>query len=99
MRYEAALAYKAHPLSQRHEMGPSKPHHIEKRSFDIDKPLLDFHLAAPAVDYRMLVGVDALGASFGVIMQNLLDIYICKTIVFMHENSKCNEKRFFLSLW
>ena len=37
---------------------------------------LKFRLEAPSVDWRKYIGTSAIGASFGLIMMNLLDLQI-----------------------
>ncbi|KAL4221422.1 hypothetical protein ACF0H5_019680 [Mactra antiquata] len=75
VRYEAMLAYQAHPLVNAQSIGPLTEHHMKERSLG-NIVLFDIHLSAPVVDFRRELGVSALGASFGVIMQNLMDLYI-----------------------
>ena len=48
-------------------------HHRSKRGFWEG---LEFQLSTPSVDWRKKVGTTALGASFGVIMENYLDLKI-----------------------
>jgi hypothetical protein len=48
-------------------------HHRSKRGFWEG---LEFQLSTPSVDWRKKVGTKALGASFGVIMENYLDLKI-----------------------
>jgi hypothetical protein len=38
---------------------------------------LSFRLEAPGVDWRKEIGSSAIGGSFGVIMENLLDLQMC----------------------
>lgn len=50
-----------------------KPHARRKRDlFDG----ISFRLEAPSVDWRMLLGSESVGAAFGLIMYNLLDLNI-----------------------
>ncbi|XP_021353372.1 uncharacterized protein LOC110450253 [Mizuhopecten yessoensis] len=51
-----------------------QPHNRRRRGGN--EPFLEFNLQAPSVDFRKLLGSESLGASFGVIMVNMLDINI-----------------------
>ncbi|VDI70196.1 Hypothetical predicted protein [Mytilus galloprovincialis] len=92
VRYEALLMYQAHPqsrvvtpLNKRSAdnntaiMDPYasdmdvQAHHRSRRGFWEG---LKFKLAAPAVNWQKRIGNAALGASFGVIMENYLDLLI-----------------------
>lgn len=44
---------------------------------------LKFRLEAPSVDWRKFIGTSAIGASFGLIMMNLLDLQIGNYIFFV----------------
>lgn len=48
-------------------------HHRSRRSIWDG---LKFKLEAPSVDWRKLIGSKSIGASFGVIMMNLLDLVV-----------------------
>ena len=48
-------------------------HHRSKRGFWDG---LEFKLSTPSVDWQKKVGTQALGASFGVIMENYLDLKV-----------------------
>ncbi|XP_045156811.2 uncharacterized protein LOC123523186 [Mercenaria mercenaria] len=74
VRYEAMLQYQAHPLAvrqSRNELAVQKKA-IQERS--IWEKYLKFKLEAPGVDWMKLVGSQKIGASFGVLMENLLDV-------------------------
>ena len=49
------------------------PHHRSKRGIFKD---INFRLQAPSVDWRKLLGSESVGAAFGVIMYNMLDLKI-----------------------
>ena len=42
---------------------------------------LDYKLAAPDVDWQKRVGSSNIGASFGVLMMNFLQLQVCKLII------------------
>ncbi|XP_060580900.1 uncharacterized protein LOC132737595 [Ruditapes philippinarum] len=75
VRYEALLQYKAHPLASQEsyvdEDGFSHQGISKRGLFD---NFLSFRLEAPGVDWRKELGSRAIGGSFGVIMENLLDL-------------------------
>ncbi|KAK3101652.1 hypothetical protein FSP39_005219 [Pinctada imbricata] len=76
VRYEALLLYQAHPKSS--VITPLNNvnlelHHRSKRGFWDG---VEFRLEAPSVDWRKILGSEDIGASFGVIMINLLDLKI-----------------------
>ncbi|WAR05128.1 hypothetical protein MAR_020497, partial [Mya arenaria] len=77
VRYEAMLQYQLHPLSL-HALNTSTStaHDVGKRS--ILEKSLEFKLEAPGVDWRKEIGSKSMGASFGLIMENLLDLKVCK---------------------
>jgi hypothetical protein len=50
-----------------------KQHHRSKRGFWDG---LEFKLSTPSVDWQKKLGTKALGASFGVIMENYLDLKV-----------------------
>ncbi|CAG2251005.1 unnamed protein product [Mytilus edulis] len=54
------------------------PHLREKRSVGfLEKfPKINFRLEAPSVDWRKMLGSESVGAAFGVIMYNMLDLLI-----------------------
>lgn len=52
---------------------------------------LKFRLEAPSVDWRKHIGTTDIGASFGVIMMNLLDLAIGK-----YNTNWLNDKNYFL---
>ncbi|XP_060567959.1 uncharacterized protein LOC132726631 [Ruditapes philippinarum] len=76
VRYEAMLQYLAHPLAKRDsgskELDGSENSNIQKRSI-FDKKF-KFKLQAPGVDWMKQVGSRSIGASFGVLMENMLDM-------------------------
>lgn len=51
----------------------SQGHHRSRRSIWDG---LKFKLEAPSVDWQKLIGSKSIGASFGVIMMNLLDLVV-----------------------
>ena len=53
-------------------------HHRYKRGFWEG---IEFKLSVPSVDWQKKVGTKALGASFGVILENYLDLKIGKLII------------------
>ncbi|VDH91582.1 Hypothetical predicted protein [Mytilus galloprovincialis] len=54
------------------------PQRREKRSLGfLEKfPKIDFRLEAPSVDWRKMLGSESIGAAFGIIMYNMLDLKI-----------------------
>ncbi|XP_060577217.1 uncharacterized protein LOC132734490, partial [Ruditapes philippinarum] len=75
VRYEALLQYEAHPLANADTTGDGTglAHTgVAKRSI-LDLKLA-FRLAAPGVDWRKMIGSESVGASFGIVMENLLDL-------------------------
>ncbi|XP_053390116.1 uncharacterized protein LOC128553035, partial [Mercenaria mercenaria] len=75
VRYEALLQYQAHPLADVDSTGDGTGlarAGISKRSI-LDAELA-FRLEAPGVDWRKQIGSSSIGASFGLIMENLLDL-------------------------
>lgn len=48
---------------------------------------LAFRLEAPGVDWRKQIGSSSIGASFGLIMENLLDLQMCmffRFVIYVH---------------
>ncbi|XP_053398133.1 uncharacterized protein LOC128556594 [Mercenaria mercenaria] len=77
VRYEALLQYQAHPFSALDSIGGNTglAHEgISRRS--ILDTALEFRLEAPGVDWRKQLGSSAIGASFGIVMENLLDLHM-----------------------
>ena len=60
------------------------PQRREKRSLGfLEKfPKIDFRLEAPSVDWRKMLGSESIGAAFGIIMYNMLDLKIGKLSLF-----------------
>ncbi|XP_052806223.1 uncharacterized protein LOC128235441 [Mya arenaria] len=75
VRYEAVQQYQSHPLTV-NSMDTTNvvTHDVSKRSI-FDKSLA-FKLEAPGVDWRKQIGSKTIGASFGLIMENLLDLQV-----------------------
>ncbi|XP_052074035.1 uncharacterized protein LOC127711918 [Mytilus californianus] len=73
------------------------PHSREKRSLAfLDKfPKINFRLEAPSVDWRKILGSQKIGAAFGVIMYNLLDLtvfspgFLDSTRIYMDDIPHC----------
>ena len=64
------------------ENGLAGPETLSRHRRSIFDQELKFKLEAPSVDWRKVIGSKDIGASFGVIMVNLMSLTVCKYYLF-----------------